>query len=412
MRSVVKFLFGLVVVFAIAWVGLWWYAEGRLENGFTAWASQLATQGWKIGYTSDQRGTSPTAASLTLTGLTLSPPPDAQGRTGTITLPSLTLRIEALNPLVLHTDLPAKINLDFGAGIDAAVSFATVSSTQQLDPHVLFSHGEYPYRSGNFAATGVDILASQGSLLVLHMDNVATQYSLNPQAAADGNALSVTESFDGIAVSPLMTRMLSIPFGGKITHLGMGLNVSGPVPDGLTDLAAQLKAVPFGDEAAQQKLLIPVLHQWAVKGGSGNFSFTSLIGPSTLTAAASVKFDDSVQPEGTADITADHLDQFTGAITNAYPAAQDDIAQIEAQLSQYLTTTSEGGQTLTMHVVYGSRSVSVNGQKIGPLPPVDWTALENPPPAPPAGTDTPDDDNDNGSGAAPDSTPTPPDNNP
>jgi hypothetical protein len=48
MRAVIKFLLGLILVLAIAWVGLWWYAEGRLQNGFEAWADTQATAGWKI----------------------------------------------------------------------------------------------------------------------------------------------------------------------------------------------------------------------------------------------------------------------------------------------------------------------------------------------------------------------------
>jgi hypothetical protein len=191
-----------------------------------------------------------------------------------------------------------------------------------------------------------------------------------------------------------MTRVLSIPFGGKITHLGLTLNVSGPLPANLSGLADQIRAAAQ-DPVAEQKVFMPVVHDWATQGGNGNFSLTTIIGPSTLTAGAAVKFDADVQPEGTADITANHLDQFTGAITNAYPDAQSDIAQAEAQLSQYLTTTSDGGQTLTMHVVYGSGAVNVNGEKVGPLPPVDWNTLENPPPA----SDTPDNGDDSGANA-------------
>ena len=103
MRVVLRFLLVLILVLVIAWLGVWWYAQGRMESGFTNWAAQLATQGWKIGYSSESRGSSPARATLTLTNLTLSPPPDPSGHTATITLPSATMRIEALDPLVLHT---------------------------------------------------------------------------------------------------------------------------------------------------------------------------------------------------------------------------------------------------------------------------------------------------------------------
>lgn len=382
MGAVVRSLLGLIVVFVIAWVGLWWYAEGRMQSGFTNWADQLATQGWKLSYGTLTRGTSPLTAQVSLTDLQLTPPPDAQGRTGTITLPTLDERIEALNPLLLHTDLPGRIGVDIGGDVDAAVTFSSIALTEQLDPNVLFKRGQYPYRSGDFKASGIDILASEGSLLVLHLDGISSHFAFNPQAGSGDQALTVTDELDGVAVSPLLTHLLSIPFGGRITRFATTLNMSGPVPAGLTGLAAQLKALPMGDTAGQQKLLVPVIHDWAAAGGSGNMNLTSVVGPTTISSDAAVKFDQNLQPEGNADLTADHLDQLFAALTNAYPAFQNDVAQVEAELSAYITASGQGGQTLAMHVTYGNGAVNINGQKTAPLPPVNWTALENPPPPP------------------------------
>jgi hypothetical protein len=380
MRVVVRFVLALVIILGIAWLGLWWYAEGRMESGFTNWADQLATQGWKVSYNTAQRGTSPARAELTLTDLSLSPPPDAQGRTGTISLPSVSLRIEALDPLELHTDLPSQITIDLGNAIDAAITFSSISLTEQLDTQVLFNHAGYPYRSGDFAATGVDILASEGSLLVLHLDRMTTHFAVNPQASSTAQALNVTEALDGIAVSPLMTHLLSIPFDGRITHLGLNAALSGPVPPGLPGLAAQLKALPINDEAGQQKLLVPIIHSWAEGNGSGGLSLTGVVGPTTIDSDATIKFDGNLQPTGTADLTANHLDQLFAALSNAYPELQNDIAQVEAELSNYLTADPAGGQTLAMHATFGNGEVTVNGQKTAPLPPVNWDALANPPP--------------------------------
>jgi hypothetical protein len=398
MRAVIKFLGTLVVVLAIAWVGFWWYAQGRLESGFNAWADGLAAQGWKIGYATEQRGTSPASAVLRFTNLTVTSPPDAQGLNGTFTLPTLALRIDALNPLVLHTDLPDKIGVNIGNNIDAAVTFSSVQASATLDPHVIFKGGDYPYRSQAFSASGIDILASQGSLLVLHIDNVAGHTALNPEAGADSLAYAGTDTFSGIAVSPLMTRLLSIPFGGKIDQLNLAMNVSGPVPAGLPQLVVQVKALN-GDELAQQRLAVPVLHKWAAAGGNANIQFGLTVGPTTLAADGAVKFDSSAQPSGTGNLTANHLEQLTAAITNAYPGTADTIAQAAAQLSPYLSSTPQDGQVLTIHAVYGGGTVTVNGQKTGDMQPIDWQKLENPqPPAPPpaaapgdgSGADSPD----------------------
>jgi hypothetical protein len=388
MRGIIRFLFGLILIIAIGWVGLWWYAEGRIEDGFTAWADKQAVMGYTVAYTGLHRGTSPLEAGLLIDNLTVTVPDKTTGTNVVVTFPSLGFRIEVFNPLVMYTDVPDKISIDAGGNFDVVQNAGSISASNDLDPAALFNKSVYPFRGGQIVEKNVDILGSSGSLLILHFDQLSVQASLNMQAGASDTALAETLSMDNVALSPLMTRVLSIPFGGKITHLGLTLNVSGPLPANLSALADQIRATAH-DPVAEQKVFVPVLHDWATQGGNGNIALTTVIGPSTLTAAAAVKFDANVQPEGTADVTANHLDQFTGAITNAYPDAQDDIAQAEAQLSQYLTTTSDGGQTLTMHIVYGSGAVNVNGQKVGPMPPVDWNTLENPPPASAA----PEDDN-------------------
>jgi hypothetical protein len=383
MRAIIKFLLGVVLILAVIWGGAWWYAEGRMQAGITNWADGLATQGWKISYDSITRGTSPFSAVVNLANLQLTPPPGPQGRTATVTLPTAALRIDIADPLLLHTDLPNRIGVDIGGTVDAAVSVSAISLTEQLDPKILLNHGDYPYRSGDFSASGVDILASQGSLLVLHMDRLVSHFAVNPEAGATMQAFAADESVDGLALSPLVTHLLGIPFGGRVTHLSFGLALSGPVPPGSGDLAAKLKALPMADQAGKRKLVIPVLHDWAAAGGHGNVMFAGTVGPTTLASDGDVKFDANLQPHGTANLTADHLDQFFGTLTNAYPALQDHVSQVMAALSPYITTSDAGGQSLAMHVVYGAGAVAINGQKTGALPPLNWDALENPAPAAP-----------------------------
>jgi hypothetical protein len=394
MRGIIGFLFGLILIIAIGWVGLWWYAEGRIEDGFTAWADKQAVIGYTVAYTGLHRGTSPLEAALLIDNLTVTIPDKTTGTNVVVTMPTLGLRIEVFNPLVLYTDVPNKISVDAGGNFDVVQNAGSITASNDLDPNALFDKSVYPFRSTHLVENNVDILGSSGSLLILHFDQLSIQANLNMKAGASDTALAETLGMDGLAVSPLMTRVLSIPFGGKITHVGLTINLSGPLPANLSGLADQIRAAAH-DPAAEQKIVAPAVHDWATQGGNGNVTLTTVIGPSTLTAGAAVKFDADVQPEGTADVTANHLDQFTAAITNAYPDAQADIAQAEAQLSQYLTTTSDGGQTLTMHVVYGGGSVSVNGQKVGPMPPVDWNNLENPPPA----DNSPDNGDDSGANA-------------
>ena len=132
-------------------------------------------------------------------------------------------------------------------------------------------------------------------------------------------------------------------------------------------------------QQARQELLIQAAHRWAAQGGNGKASLTLVVGPSTLNANGAVVFDANAQPSGTADISADHLDAFTAAITGAYPELAQNIAQIETELSPYLSATDTGGQVVNVHVVYGKPGVMVNGSRKADMPPIDWSTLENPP---------------------------------
>jgi hypothetical protein len=376
MRGVIKFLLSLVVGIAIIWIGFWWYAEHRLQSGFAAWTQQQAADGWKVSYDSLQRGTSPMNAELTINRLSLTPPPGPNGEVITIALPSVGLRIAALNPLVFHTDLPNQIAITAGNNIGLLINTGSMALSENLDPDGLFNQHVYPFRGGDFAASNIQILAS--SLLVLHIDSLTSHADVNLQAGANAAAISSLTVLNGLALSPLLTRIGSVPFDGKLAQLSLAATFSGPVPDNLSGLADQVDAAPH-DPQAQEELLIPVIHKWAAAGGNGKLAISLLIGPSTIKAGGNLAFDANLQPTGAADLSADRLGAFTTALTNAYPALQSNVAQAEAVLSPYISNTAQGGQTLSMHVIYGSGSVTINGQKVATMPPLDWNALENPP---------------------------------
>lgn len=381
MRGVIKFLLTFIIGIALIWLGFWWYAESRLQSGFTAWADQQATRGWKISYDSIHRGSSIFDAAVTINNLSLTLPPGTAGGQTSIGLPSLSLRIHALNPLVFHTDLPNRITINLSNNLGLVWSTASSALAENLDPNQLFNRSADPFRGGDFSASDIDLLASGGSLLVLHIDKISGHSDLDLKAGADHTALASKIAFDGIAVSPLLARIASIPFDGKLAHIDAALRLSGPVPANLPQLLDQMSAQAH-NLAAQQRLIMPIAHQWAASGGSGNAAVNSTIGPSSINAGVALKFDSNLQPNGTADLTADHLDQLTAAITNSYPALQADIAQAAAQSSQFLSNTDQGGQTLAMHVVFGPPGIFINGQKTGDLPPFDWNAALNPLPAP------------------------------
>jgi hypothetical protein len=379
MRILVRTLLTIVVFLVIAWIGLWWYAQQRMQAGIIAWADQTVSQGdVKVAYDTLTRGTSPLAARVNLTNLLITVQPDPNVAAISIALPSVALEIDAANPLLLHTDLPNQVNISTSRG-DFAITFGSISQTQKIDLHALLTPEIEPFNTGDINASNINVLASSGSLLVLHIDNYTGHAAFDRKAAASQTAFNCVETLKGIALSPLLTRLASIPFDGRITQVGLTMSASGPVSGNLQALMAQYNAVPVDDKAGREKILFQALHDWAAQGGKANGQLNLAVGPSTLNAGGDVSFDANVQPQGKADITADHLDAFSAAIANTYPDTQSVINDAQARLSPYLSSTDTGGQTLTMHVVYGSGAVNINGQKISDMPPLDWDILENPP---------------------------------
>jgi hypothetical protein len=384
MRLLGKLLAILVVVFIVAWLGLWWYAQGRMESGVTGWIAQASNNpNVKFTYDSLARGTSPLAATVTVTNLraTIQVPND--DTPAVITLPSFTLRIAAANPTIVHVDYPGQINITASKG-DASITFGSIGVQEHIDPAAFFNPAVPPFRSADAQASNINLLASSGSLQVLHIDSVTVHAAINHTAGPSQTAIALTENFQGLALSSLLTKIASVPFDGKINQFGITFNASGPLPPNWQTLATQINALPIDDQQDRAKIVLTALHGWAAAGGSGNFSLSLGLGPSTLNADAAVKFDANVQPSGTANLTANHLDAFSAAIVNAYPSTEDSVNQAQAQLSPYLSTTNDGGQVLNLHVTYGNGAVNLNGQQVSPMPPLDWNALENLTPPPPA----------------------------
>ena len=383
MRGVLKFLLTLVFGLALIWIGFWWYAQAQLQTGFTAWAERQASEGAQVSYDALHRGTSIMAAAITLDNFSMTLPRALEGKPIVLSMPSLTLRIDALNPLVFHIDLPDKIFLTLAGRFSTVLDVGGSSMTEDLDPDVVFNRGAYPFRASDIRFDHLDILAS-GSLLLLHFDHLASHEILDVKAGPDRSALVARFTCEGVAVSPLFTRLASLPFQGSLARLDMALALSGPLPPDLSDLLEQANAM--GDNRqAQASLLEPAIRRWASQGGTGNVRFHMVLGPTTMDAAGSLRFDKAGQPYGTADLSADHLDQFTTALADSYPVLRNDIAEAEARLSPDLVNTPQGGQTLIQHIVYGQSGIFINGRKAGDMPPTVWSdAASTPTPGAPA----------------------------
>jgi len=325
------------------------------------------------------RGGSPLSATVVVHNMRLIVSPTQLAAPVTVTIPVITFAINAANPTVLNINAGSQLSIA-GARGDVALTYDDAALVEHLNSQALFTKTANPVTSSELKSSNINVLASSGSLQILHIDSIDAQGAYNPTATGGQSAIALSEFFQGLTLSPLVTRLAGLPFDGRIAELAFTLNANGPVPPSWLTLQSQLKTTPAGDTAARQKLLVTALHDWAAGGGIANATARLVLGPSTVTTNANVKFDANVQPIAAGDAVANHLDTFTQAIANAYPQLQPQIAQFEAVMSPYLTTNSDDGQVLTLHLTAANGNFGIDGKTIAPMPPLDWNSLENPAP--------------------------------
>ncbi|WP_298223681.1 DUF2125 domain-containing protein [Acidocella sp.] len=378
MRSFIKGLVGLVILVALVWLGLWLYANMRLKQLVTAEINHVNASGTAhISYHNITTSHSPILASVTVSQPRWTSQPDPSVPAVTASAVSLGAHVSLLHPLTLHMDMPLTITIS-SSEASGALTFEAADITETLSPSIWLGNSTNPVSSGNAHFEGVNLLASNGSLEVAKIGALTLHESLNAKAGPSQTALDLQEDMHHFSLSPILTRLLNLPFDGKIEHISLSGQLSGPLD--WRSIAEQ--EANFQDQDQRDKFMLKTLHQWAMAGGSGHGSLSLKLGPSRFKADGKIAFDKAGQPSGKMDLTADHLDQFTNALTGSYPGLQGWVSQIEARLSPYLSTTSDGGQVLTMHTVYGKNGIVVNGQKTSSPPSLDWNMLLNPPHSP------------------------------
>jgi len=397
MRGMARLAAGVVLVLAVAWAGLWWYAQERLEAGINGWIAQTTSNGAvQITYDSIVQGHSPFAAEVTLVNPRWSIQPAGASAPLTFSAPSFGLRIDVTDPLVVHVDIARQLLASTPKG-DISITYSSLDIAEQLNPQALFNTSIQPFRGFTSTASDINVLAGNGIVPVLHIGSYAEHGSVNPQAGVKDTAYAMDVTLQDVS-SPTLPVLMAlagkgtkVPFDNNIKTIGITIALSGPVPADWQQQVAAYRAAAFGPD--KNKIVVQNLHNWALQGGTATAELRLAVGPSTLNANCTLAFDANAQPNGATDITADHLDAFTATLTSAIPQLQQDISGAEAALSPYLSATAAGGQVLTAHVAYGKAGVLVNGARKADMPPLDWAALETPPaPAPQAPGD--------GSGAA------------
>ena len=201
MRGMARLAASVILVLAVAWGGLWWYAEGRLHDMLAAYAARLTTADGTstLNYDNISVGMSPLTASATLNNVRWNLQPAGTNAQSVITLAHVSAWIDAFDPLVMHIGLPDRIDISTSRGA-ASVTFGATAISYRLEPATLFNRNIYPVTSGTLMFHDIDVLAGGGAMQFLHIDDITVQSSLNAGAGPNQTAMEVTESIDGMAL--------------------------------------------------------------------------------------------------------------------------------------------------------------------------------------------------------------------
>lgn len=377
MRGVLRFLILLIVVLAIAYVGAWWYVQGRMAMAFRAQEHMLRQAGWTVSHGATARGSSPLAATYSVTDLTLSPP-DRGLPTPKITLPSFVMRAKITSPFTLDIGLPLAWHVAMSQGPAFTLQFTTISDQYHFDPNALLDHAPDPLRSGTLNFTGMRIDSADTNFTLISLASLHTDFTRNPAAGRSDTAFTVHETLTGLALSPIFVTLAHLPFDGKLASLQLGADFSGPqlppfAQSVLTPQTAGVTTNPDAAIAAWQQLG-PAVHDWAKGGGHGDFTLAVDLGPLKAHTHGSFGFDTTVQPAGKATLVADGVGAFLGDIANAYPAAVGMISALSAQTAPYMSKAPSDAQRLTVNFALAGGVLTANGKKAADVPPLVWPA--------------------------------------
>lgn len=371
MRRVFAGLAGAVVFIILAWIGVWFYAEMRLQQLVEAKINQINSTGHEqVTYDRLETSKSPLVAGLTLINPQMKVTVDPSEPPVVISTARLGAHINLFHPLTLHIVPALRVTLTNQGG-SFVIAAAKARITERLNPSVWQGNTLAPVSSGSAVFTQINTLASNGSLELAQIDSLSVHETLNVRAGKDHPAITMTENMQNFRLSPLLTKLFGLPFNGQINDMNLSLMMSGPL--NWQEIAKQETASL--DDNQRTKLLLGYLHQWAEAGGHANGSLNIWVGPTRLRTGFTLGFDKQTQPEGDTKIIANNLGEFSNALVTAYPGLQGWVSVFQAELAPYISTTPQNGQMLNLHIKYGQDGVFVGDKKTGAMPHLDWQAL-------------------------------------
>lgn len=247
---------------------LWRAMASQLETGWQDWAQLRRAQGWQVEHAPPVRGGWPLAATLTLDRLRLEGAAATLPGGMALAAQRAVLRVELPWLDRLQVELPGQQRLRLGA-TEYPFTADSLVLAMPLEPGTLPNQAEV-------AAERLRIGTPAGGIA---LDSARLAVRGSASATEAEPALALTLQAEGVELPPVAPGDPLARFGRRIATLSADLALSGPLPPGR----------------------VPARRAEAWRDGGGTLELRALSlrwGPLGGAAAATLAFDESLQPMG------------------------------------------------------------------------------------------------------------------
>jgi hypothetical protein len=322
---------------------LWRAMATQLETGWQSWVQLRRAQGWVVEHAPPVRGGWPLAATLTVDRLRL------EG--GAATLPGgmtliaqrAVLRVELPRLDRLEVELPGQQRLRLGA-IEYPFTADRLAILIPLEPDTLPSAAEV-------AAERLRVGTPAGGVAL-----ETAQLSVRGSASATEAepALALTLAAEGVELPPMPQGDPLARFGRRIATLTADVALSGPLPPGR---APAPRAAAWRDGGGTLELRGLAL-RWGPLGGA---------------AAATLAFDEALQPMGAGTLRVSGAAEALDALAEAGVIGRRAALTARSMLPLISRTSPETGQPeVEVPVTLEDRTLSLARIPVLRLAPLEW----------------------------------------
>lgn len=301
----------LILLLGVASFAVWYWMEGRMQQGFAAWQQSMAAQGWSVQAAGEARGGWPLAADLSLDDFSMTGGADDLPGGASYTAERLTIRLDLLQPTLVTVLCRGRQSVRVGA--NAALPF----TAERFNIAVPIAQGTPPTSAALDAKT-VSFAAPAEGLTIGLLQGQADWHA----AAAAPHVVGIRLSAEAITLPPPPARQAAL--GPHIASATIEGTVAGTLPPN-----------PAGPTAAAAG--------WRDSGGAVDLHHIAVgWGPLGVTGTATFKLDAALQPDASATLRLVGIDETLSALAAGHVITPR-AAQTAKAVAGLVVHASEGG---------------------------------------------------------------------